>query len=324
MGKMRISQSRGPRWRRRARTAAALLAMCVGAGEATTAVPPPSASGTLRVVGMTVPFRKATLASVRPARIARLLAREGASVRAGDVVVALDERVQRARIEIVRAQAASTLEVERTRVRRDRARKEWERILGLQGGRHTVPKELTDALAAAEVARLEHDLALFNREQAGRAVEREEALLAELSIRAPFDGYVWQRAKEEGESVDPLEGIVTLVQLDPLMVTADCPVALWPLLHQGDTVPVRPVDPRWLPRSGTIELVCRVVDGASQTVKVMIRVPNSDGKWLSGLKVEVAFTGDGTLITHAASPDSTARMVTHKERRNTGAPPDAP
>lgn len=323
MRRMVISHSQGTRWRWRASAMVAMLAIGVGAGEATTAVPPPS-SGTVRVLGMTAPFRTATLASVRPARIARLLAREGASVRAGDVVVALDERVQRARIEIVRAQASSTLEVQRTRVRFDRAKKEWERIVQLQGGQNSVPKELTDAFAAAEVARLEHDLALFNREQAARAVSREEALLAELSLRAPFDGYVWQRAKEEGESVDPLEGIVTLVQLDPLMVTADCPVALWPLLHQGDTTPVRPVDPRWAARSGTIELVSRVVDGASQTVKVMIRVPNGDGKWLSGLKVEVSFNGDGTLITNATSPVSTARTVSHKERRNTGALPDAP
>ena len=60
---------------------------------------------------MTVPSKVATLASVQPARIARMEVAEGAVVKQGDLVVALDDGVQRVRDAMARAKAESTLEI---------------------------------------------------------------------------------------------------------------------------------------------------------------------------------------------------------------------
>ncbi|MGB2986071.1 MAG: efflux RND transporter periplasmic adaptor subunit [Phycisphaerae bacterium] len=250
-----------------------------------------------KVVGMTVPSKVATLAAVSPARIARILAPEGGVVREGDLVIALEDGVQLAKTEIAKARAKSTLDIELARVRWEHAKREWDRLAKLHGDDHASSKELSDVLADAEVARLEYELAHFIHEQALLAHEREQKLLDEFRLRAPFSGYVSDHVKQVGETVDQLEGILTLVQLDPLQVVVDCPVSLAPFILVTDRVWIRPVDSHWPPRVGTVALASRVADGASQTFRVKINVSNEDHAWLSGLKVVVDFAGEIDPLT---------------------------
>jgi multidrug resistance efflux pump len=90
-------------------------------------------------------------------------------------------------------------------------------------------------------------------------------VLKEFRLFAPFDGYVFEHLKHAGETVNELEGIVTLVQLNPLKVVVDCPVALAASVAVGDRFRVAPVDRRLSPRVGTVMLTSRTADGGSQT-----------------------------------------------------------
>ena len=164
-----------------------------------------------------------------------------------------------------------------------------DRLTSLRGDDFASSKEFSDARAEVEINGIEYELAKFARAQAIRAYEYERRVLAELSVRAPLSGYVCEHQKHVGETVDQHEGIVALVQLDPLEVSVDCPLALAPLVNVGDTVLVRPADTHWRPRHGSIAFISRVADGASQTFKVKTTVPNEDGVWMSGLKVVVEF-----------------------------------
>jgi len=252
-----------------------------------------------RVIGMTAPARTATLASVLPARVSARVAPEGAMVHEGDPVVRLDDAVQRARTEMAKAAAESTLDIERARVRLANAKQEWERLAKLQGKDSATSKELRDAETLAETRRLEFDLATFEHQQADRAFAREKALLAEYLIRAPFDGWVTSHLKQIGETVDQLEGIAVVVQLDPLEVAVDCPLALAPYLTEGQRAEVHPMDGRWAPRSALVTYVSRVANGASQTFKVKLSVPNEDAAWMSGLKVLVDLTPESATVADA-------------------------
>jgi RND family efflux transporter MFP subunit len=224
-----------------------------------------------------------------PARIAQIEAPEGTHVTQGDLVVALADRVQAARTEIARAGAESTYQIELARARWEHAQREWDRLSRLHGDDHATSKELNDARAAARTTQLEHQIALFTHEQAARTHERERRILEEYQLRAPFSGHVVEHLKQVGETVDQLEGIVQLVQLNPLHVNLDCPVALAPLVRIGDRPWIRPTDPHWSPRLGTIVLASRVMDAASQTFRVRLDVPNGDQAWPAGLKVVVDF-----------------------------------
>ncbi|MDO8630846.1 MAG: hypothetical protein Q7R41_10165 [Phycisphaerales bacterium] len=257
---------------------------------------------------MTEPFRVATLASVQSARIAAVRFEEGAYAAEGEVVVALQDGVQRARTELARAAVDTSLPIDLERAKLTRARRDLERLKRLQGDDFASSKELSDALAVAEIAQVEYDLSVFNQEQARRAYEREKETLAEYQIRAPFPAYVSNHLKHAGESVDQLEGIVRLVQLDPLLVSVDCPLTLATSVAIGDRYVVRPVDPQsasltrddatlhrdphWQPRTGTVVFANQVADAASQTFKVKLTVDNADRRWIAGLKVVVDFSID--------------------------------
>ncbi len=261
------------------------------------------------VTGMTAPFREAVLASVQPARIASILAEEGALVRESDLIIALDEGIQAARTQIAKASAESSLNIELARSRWVHAKRDLDRLVKLDGNDFASSKELSDALAKAEIAHIEYEIANFTQSQASRAYERERRILEEYRLRAPFDAYVAEHLKHRGETVDQLEGILRLVQLDPLIVTVDCPLAQMPPIAAGDRFRVRPVDERWRARMGEVLLASRIADGASQTFKVKLSVGNADLGWIAGMKVVVEFkdganTGKRTAVVNESLPDS--------------------
>lgn len=241
-------------------------------------------------VGMTAPSDQATLSSLVSARIASLAVDEGAFVEPGAVLVELDERVQQVRTAIVEAAASSTLRIDLARLRWERALGEVKQLASLHGEEFASSKELTDMRAAAKEFHLEWEAARMKQEQDQRALLREQALLSEYRIRAPFAGHVAELLKQSGEAVSPLEPLAIIVKLNPLKVVADVPIALACELKQGDVVSVKPADLPWMSRAGTIHYVQKVADSASQTVRVEFRVPNDDFRWLAGLKVYVEFS----------------------------------
>lgn len=260
-------------------------------------------SRSFTLIGITTPFREVTLAAVHPGRIARIQAEEGTFVAAGDTIFELVDDMQRARTAMAKGKADSTLPVELAQAVWDRDRHRLDRLVRLHGDSNASSKELDDARSAEAIARIEYALAKFEQTQAQLAYEREKAFLDEYRAIAPFGGYVVEHLSRIGETVDESEGVVKLVQLDPLLVSLDCPVAAALSLSPGDRVRVRPADGRWTPRLGTVVVASRVADGASQTFKVKLTVPNADGEWMSGLKVSVAILPD---VAPASSVSSRA------------------
>jgi multidrug efflux system membrane fusion protein len=241
------------------------------------------------LVGITVPFQTSVLAAVQPARVERIAFPEGALVHEGDLVVQLEDKVQAARTEFAKAAAESSLEIDLARTRWQQAQRDYERLIRLHGEDLTSSKELSDAAAAAEAARLAYEISIFNQAQAARAYQREQRMLEEFRIKAPFDAYVAEHLKHPGESVDQLEGVVRLTQLNPLIATVDCPLSLAGTIREGDSFNVRPADGSVPSRAGKVIFASKVADGASQTFRVKLAVANGDSAWMSGWKVIVDF-----------------------------------
>ncbi len=128
----------------------------------------------------------------------------------------LIDDAQRVRTEIARARAESSLDVEIAKARMEYARHELDDLIHLIGDDFAAPKEVRAAKQDAEVRDLEHRIVKFQFEQAKREYEREKALLEQLRIRARFDGYLTRVLKHRGETVNEREGVITMVQLDPL------------------------------------------------------------------------------------------------------------
>ncbi len=254
------------------------------------------------VYGLTAPFQKVTLATIPPGLIFKVNVMEGEKVRKGQVIVELDNRIQKAQTEISRIQAELTQEIDQAKVQAEIAAQEWERLMKLQSKDAVSSKELFDAEQVRKVTALEHEKAKLHYLQAQQAYEREKLHLEELTLTAPFDGYITQILKRPGESLDEREGVVTMVQLDPLEVTMDCPLHLAKTVKLGDRVDIKPLDPHWSLREGKVWMVSRVADPGSQTFRMKLVVDNHGGEWIAGLKVSVNFASVKSVKVEKSKP----------------------
>lgn len=266
----------------------------------------PSANPSLS--GFTAAYRRATLATLQQGRVSRLAVKEGQHVEQGEVIATLDSNVQAARTEIARLDAQSTTKVELARVQIEHARGELNRL-----------NRLTQATAASESevrqAQLSYDTAVLALQQAQQehtqAIENhrlQQELLGQYELRAPFSGYITSRLKEVGETVEELEGVMELCQLDTLLVTIDCPLARYKSIRVGDRLRLVPIDAKWDARIGEVTSCIPVGDPSSQTFKLKLTVPNEDGSWIAGLLVSVDQDGPlpGASTSPAASQPATA------------------
>jgi RND family efflux transporter MFP subunit len=269
------------------------------------------------IIGITSPKEEATLSALQPGRIERIEVKEGVFVRKDDLLVALDDGLQRIRTEIAKAQSQFTLEIERTQARMQEAQRELKRISDLANSQVATPKELDQAKLIAEITRIEHNIADFEHQQAIREYQRHKLLLEQRYIRAPFDGYVTKLHRHLGENVEEREEILTLVELNSLNVLIDCPLSLAYQIRIGDKIPVHPVNSHWLPRIGEVVLVSRVADPGSQTFKVKLVVINKDAIWKAGLKVEVDFSNK--LARQTTSQPSALYRVSAANHNSTDA-----
>jgi len=246
-------------------------------------------AGVEPLIGITAPAREASLGPIQSGRIREIFVGEGDTVHQGDALFSFDDAVQRSRVAIARLDAQSTLGIELAKERYSQAQRDYERLVGLQTDENASSKEILDAQGRAEIARLEFEIAKATKALLQLAYEREKAALSELTVRAPFSGYVAEQLKYVGESPDQREAVLRIVQLDPLHVTLDCPLSFAPIIEMGDVVEVVPVEPYWTARVGRVILKHRVADAASQTFRVKVAVENEDMAWMSGLKVVVKF-----------------------------------
>ncbi len=272
-----------------------IIVACGSLGDSLAHAQPTVLPQPLRVSGIATPRQIVSLGAVPEGRIARLYAAEDQLIKAGQILVSLDDAVQAVRVATARTRAEATADVDLARVRMEQTAQELQRLSQLDTGGFATSKELQDARLEAEVGRLQYASATQNQRLAELDYEREQAVLEQYHVRAPFDGYVAQVLKHPGDTVGEREVIVVLVDLSSLDVTVDCPIALAPRVAVGQRVLVQPIDQQWSIRTGEVITASRAADPASQTFRVRIRVPNEDAAWISGLRVQVDFSYDAVL-----------------------------
>ena len=168
-------------------------------------------------------------------RIEEILVDQGDRVKAGDVLLKLDDDELEQQVEIAQATlAASQAAVERLKTDRQRsvaiatqARLEHKRIEQLITGNVVSESELdqaVEALAIAEAGLARSEAAIVEGQQEVIAAEKtlayQRARLADTEISVPFDGLIVRRQRDPGDVVVPGSPILSLVSLEQLWISA--------------------------------------------------------------------------------------------------------
>lgn len=180
-------------------------------------------------------------------------------VAANDVLLQLDDAVERADLEAQKAQAAS-----------DQAA--LTRAVELQ--RRGVGTDATlDAARAAASA-------------SASQVNKLQAVLDQKQLSAPFSGTVGIPRIDLGQYLAPGTAVVTLQDLDTMRVDFSIPEQQLPLLKIGQTVRLG-TGGGDMPFAGAVRGIDPKIDSSSRLVNVRAEVANPDGKLTPGQFVQV-------------------------------------
>jgi len=207
-------------------------------------------------------YQGVSVTTEAPGLVREIAFESGQTVSKGDLLVALDTETERAELEGLRADARlAEITLRRKRELRSRG---------------------MGSAAELDQAQAEHDRAVAR-------VKTQEALIAEKTIRAPFDGLLGIRQVDLGQYVQPGTAVVSLQKLDPMFVDFDVPQKHVAAVRKGQKVSVRVggYDENF---QGEVTALNPDLSRNTRTFRVRARIENDDLRLRPGMYGNVALT----------------------------------
>ena len=216
---------------------------------------------TLNVIGTAQAIQGVTVSADLPGVVAKINFDSGRAVHAGDVLVELDTRQERAQL----AQAEADRDLARINYGR-------EQQLVKEG---VVPKS-------------DYDNAFAQQKNTEAKVGEIQATIDRKTIRAPFTGVLGLRQINLGQYLAAGQAIVPLQSLNPIYVNFGVPQQEEPRVQVGRTLRVTTDDFPGVQFSGRVTAVDSVIDQNTRNIQIQATFENPGGKLRPGMFVQVA------------------------------------
>jgi len=214
----------------------------------------------MNVIGTMEAVHGVTVSADLPGTVAKINFESGQSVKAGDVLVELDTKQERAQLAALEAQS-------------DLARINYGR---------------TEQLAkAGVVSKAEYDQATAQQKATAANAAEIRATIQRKTIRAPFSGILGIRKVNLGQYLAAGGAIVSLQSLNPIYVNVGVPQQAAGQVRVGRTLRVTSEDFPGKVFTGRVTAIDSVVDQATRNIQVQATLPNPAGKLRPGMFVQV-------------------------------------
>jgi multidrug efflux system membrane fusion protein len=256
------------------------------------ASPAARADDALEVLSYLEPYRSIEISAVETGVIADIRVREGDRVKAGDVLLLLDNEVTEARLAIAKVNAQGTGRLMATQAEMDLQQQRHDQLARLMSSGTSNAAELARQKVALAQAKGNHIIAEEELEIYRLQVAQIEAELKRRVLATPIDGIVVDIAKDIAEPVGLGGGrgddfLVRVVQIDQLRCVGHLPAAFARTLAVGEALEVRVEDGEPVTARGVVEFVSPVIDPATATVRVHLKIDNAAGTLRSGATVQI-------------------------------------
>ena len=218
---------------------------------------------TLNVIGTVAAIQGVTVSADLPGTVARINFESGRWVHAGDILVELDTREERAQLAAAEAD-------------RDLAHVNYERSLGLAN--------------AGVISRMDYDRATSDQKSTDARVGEIRATIERKTIRAPFSGVLGIRQANLGQYLAAGQAIVPLQSLDPIYVNFGVPQQQVAQAGVGRQLHVTSDELPGVEFTGRVTAVDSVVSEETRNIQVQATLPNPGGKLHPGVFVQVQVT----------------------------------
>jgi multidrug efflux pump subunit AcrA (membrane-fusion protein) len=215
----------------------------------------------VELVGTLAAVDEVTISSEADGRVSRILADLGDRVKAGGVLIQLDNEKQQYNLDQQKAALARALaqygapdpqhlpeiektpDVQKTNADLVQAKQAFDRADQLFKRKLVPQQTLDDADASLQSKRASYDSSLQNAKNLRASIQASEASmkladrqLRDTEIRSPFDGIVEKRFVSLGELVKMQMPVMQVVRVDPLKVIAEIPEKMAPWISAGQPV----------------------------------------------------------------------------------------
>jgi membrane fusion protein (multidrug efflux system) len=214
---------------------------------------------TLTAIGTMAAVQGVTVSADLPGIVDRITFESGKSVRAGDVLVQLDTRQERAQLAAVEAE-------------HDLAGLNFDRMQGLLNER--------------VISKAEYDRATADSRQTQARVGEIRAAIERKTIRAPFSGILGIRQVNLGQYLSAGDAVVGLQSLNPIYVNFGVPQQEAAQVRVGRQVRITADDLAGIDFTGRVTALDSSVDEATRNVQVQATLANPEGKLRPGMFVQ--------------------------------------
>jgi membrane fusion protein, multidrug efflux system len=236
---------------------------------------------TMSVIGTMEAVHGVTISADLPGTVARIDFDSGKTVQAGDVLVELDTRQERAQLASLEAQ-------------RDLAKINFERMQKL--------------VNAGVISRMDFDQATAQQRSTEANVAETRATIERKTIRAPFTGILGIRKVNLGQYLSAGSAIVSLQSLNPIYVNVGVPQQAAGQVPVGSKLRITTENVAGKLFPGTVTAIDSVIDEGTRNVQVQATLSNPGGELRPGMfvQVEVALGASRPVISLPASAISYA------------------
>jgi membrane fusion protein, multidrug efflux system len=226
---------------------------------------------TFSAVGTAAAVQGVTVSADLPGTIDRISFESGQSVHAGDVLVELNTRQERAQLAAAEAD-------------RDLGRLNFDRMQGL----------LKDGVISAA----EFDRATSEHKMSEAKVGEIRASIERKTIRAPFSGILGIRQVNLGQYLGDGKPVVALQSLNPIYVNFGVPQQQAAAVRVGRTVRITTGDgAAGAAFTGQVTAIDSVVDEATRNMQIQATLANPDGRLRPGMFVQAEVVlGTGSQV----------------------------
>jgi RND family efflux transporter MFP subunit len=269
-----------------------------------------AAGAVLNASGYVTARRRATVSSKVTGKVLEVFVEEGRAVKKGQVLARLDDSQVRASLAVGEAQLATA---QRGMAEDEAKLREAELTLGrreqLVKEQVISKSELDAARAEAESLRARIAVAQQQVKVAESVVSQRRTDLADMEVRAPFDGVAISKDAQPGEMISPVSagggftrtGVATIVDMSSLEIEVDVNESYINRVHSA--MPVEAVldaYPDWRIPAHVIATIPSA-DRQKATVKVRIGFEQLDPRILPDMGVKVSFLSERPASAAAAA-----------------------
>jgi RND family efflux transporter MFP subunit len=228
------------------------------------------------LIGTTASIRESVVASEVPGKVDAFFVQAGDAVKKGTRLASLNSNALKLRLKAAMAVR------EGIRSRRIQAEKELQRVSSLKDTNSVAQRQYDEAF-------YNHDALIKELMKNEVDIEQLEYEISKKNVRAPFAGLIAQEHIQVGEWVPIGGSIVTLVDLNNILIKVDVPeaVAVRVKLKSVVKVLIKSISSQFM--SAEVSAVLPKGNAASRTFPVHLTLPNSDLTIKSGMEAIVTF-----------------------------------